>query len=203
MEIHAKIVGTALAEEPEAGKKHLGARKMNQNPRRGKMKSSITTLLAGTILLFAASSQAIAATTFHRVITNGIICKPMLDSQSGLLENKAWGLLNNSTTTDVWVGCPFTQVQLTTVDPALVAIINMTNRNGFEVSGSCLFREVDIDGMVVNTYSNPFTLPPNDSSVSAALVGLEDADNSFTFTCKLMRNTFISRIFHYTVQSSP
>lgn len=164
------------------------------------MKAKLFSIVLGTALLFSASAQ-LGAATFHRVITNATVCKPMMPSQSNLVEYKSWGLRNTTTTTDVWVGCPFIQVQDATTEPVVLAVIDMVNQNNFEVMGSCLFREVNTDGDIVQTLSSPFTLPANDSSTAAVLAGLANANNSFTFSCKLMRNTFMSRIFHYVAQS--
>lgn len=164
------------------------------------MKAKIFSIIIGSALLFAASAQ-LGAVTFHRVVTNATICKPMFPAQNNLVEYKSWGLRNTTMNQDIWVGCPFIQVQDATTEPAVFAVIDMVNQNKSEVEGSCLFREVDTDGDIIQTKSVPFTLPALGKSNAAILTGLDNADNSFTFSCKLMRNTFISRIFHYVAQS--
>lgn len=164
------------------------------------MKLKISSITLATICLLTAASQAGAAPVWTRDLTNGTVCKPMLPSQSDLVEYKSWGLLNATTTTDVWVLCPFHQIQ-TKVVPALVSTtVAMTNRNDFPVSGNCLFREVDIDGQVINTWSKPFTLPANDADNLLFAEQLADSWNTMTFACQLMRNTYMSLVNHWTWQ---
>lgn len=163
------------------------------------MKFTIATVLLVTLLLFSTIKQAVASVELVG-ITNGIICKPMMPTQSNLVEYKSWGLLNKTTDQDIWVGCPFFQLQSNVETPAIGALINMVNRNNFEVSGSCLFREVSPTGTLVNTVSNAFTLAANAAGISGFLGPLSSGENSFTFACKLMRNTYISRVIHATSQ---
>lgn len=166
------------------------------------MKCKLATVLLGTFLLFTATKQSVANVELVGV-TNGIICKPMMPTQSNLVEYKSWGLLNKTTNQDIWVGCPFFQLQSNAQPPALGALVNMVNRNNFQVSGSCLFREVSPTGTLVNTISNAFTLAANSAGISGFLGPLSSVENSFTFACKLMRNTYISRIIHATIQPNP
>ncbi len=135
--------------------------------------------------------------------TNGIICRPMFPSQSGLVQYKAWGLLNNTSDTDVWVVCPLIQAQFSNAVTQVAAVITVVNRNDYSVSGTCLFKESNVDGYVVNTFATPFLIARNSSDRTGMPLALEHFDNSVTFSCRLPRNSYIGPIFHLTAPSPP
>lgn len=163
------------------------------------MKLKIASLFAGVCLLFSAVPQATASE--HIGITNGIICKPLFPAQDGLVEYKTWGLLNKTMNQDIWVSCFIIQMLVNTLNaPGLLAAVTIVNQNNFQVSGSCLSREVDPEGAVLNTYSTPYTINAHSSGVGGFLGLLTAATNSFTVACLLTRNSYISNIFHGTFQ---
>lgn len=142
-------------------------------------------------------AQAEASTEI--TVDNGSICDTVGGGQKGMMQWRATGLFNQSSTDGVWVVCPVHSVREENGDPTTnTVLVDIANYSGFLRLGSCYYREVTPGGNIVKAAGMSFNLPGGGTDSVSIVSSLSDYRNSATVACLMPPLTQITRVITVT-----